>query len=258
MRALVFAFVLLVPAFAWAQLASGPALQLYKAGNYEAAIKAGVAENNENGFAIAARATLADANLRDAPCMECLKRGEALARRAIAAGGKLPESYVYLTASLGHQSRIIGTLRAGLSKYGTQTREALNTALRINPNFSWALAAMGGWNIEVVRVGGSWLGDMFYDASFDKGVGFFRKAVAAEPTNLVIHFQFAISVASYDLDGQRALVTSELTAAANGTPASAYDAVIKQRAVRLKELVAKRDDDAAIALVRKYQGYPAN
>jgi hypothetical protein len=99
---------------------------------------------------------------------------------------------------------------------------------------------------------------MFYDASFDKGVGFFRRAVAAEPANLVIRFQFAISVASYDLDGQRALVTSELTAAANGTPASAYDAVIKQRAARLKDLVTKRDDDAAIALVRRYQGYPSD
>jgi hypothetical protein len=257
MRALFCAVVwLCVPAFALAQTATGAALALYKAGDYAGAVRAGVAENTENGFAVAARATLAEANLREAPCMECLKRGEGFALRAIAAGGKLPESYVYLAAALGYQSRVLGTLRAGFAQYGDRSREALESALRVNPNFSWALAAMGGWNIEVVRVGGSWMGDLFYDASVEKGIGYFRRAIAAEPANLVIHFQLALALAAYDLDGQRTLVTSELAAAAAGTPASAYDAVIKGRAARLKDVLAKHDDEVALALVRKYQGYP--
>jgi hypothetical protein len=259
MRARVLAFVaalICTPAFA--QSASGPALALYKAGNYEAAVRAGLAENSENGFTIAARATLADANLRDTPCLECLQRAEGYARRAIALGGRMPESYVYLAAALGHQSRIIGIIRARFANYGDQSREALETALRVRPGFSWALAALGSWNIEVVRVGGSWLGDMFYEASFDKGVRLFRQAIAAEPANLVIHFQFGLAVASYDLDAHRALILSELGIAAGGTPSSAYDAVVRQRAARLRELVAKRDDDAALALVRRYQGYPAD
>lgn len=257
MRALVYAFVVaLVCTSAAAQTASGPALAFYKSGNYQAAIKAGLAENNENGFALAARAALAEETLGDKPCMECLKRAEGYARRAIAAGGRMPESYVYLAAALGHQSRIIGTIRAGMSDYGEQSKDALNKALRINPNFSWALAAMGGWNIEVVRVGGSWLGDMFYDATFDKGAALFRRGIAAEPTNLVIHFQFALAVAAYDLDGQRALVAAELTAAANGTPSSAYDAAMKLRAAKLRDLLARNADEQVLALVRKYQGYP--
>jgi hypothetical protein len=257
MRAVMFALALVfAPTIVWGQMASGPALVLYKAGDYAGAVRAGLAENSENGFAIAARATLAEANLRPSPCMECLKRSEDYARRAIAAGGKLPESYVYLAAALGHQSRIIGTLRAGFSQYGDRAHEALEKALRIDPNFSWALAAMGGWNIEVVRVGGSWMGGLFYDASVEEGIGLFRRAIAAEPRNLVIRFQFALALAAYDLDGQRALITREVAAAANGAPASAYDAAIKQRALRLKEVLAGGDDDATIALVRKYQGYP--
>jgi hypothetical protein len=257
MRALVYAFVaVLMSTAAFAQGASGPALALYKAGNYAAAVKAGLAENTENGSAIAARATLAEANLRDAPCLECLQRGEDYARRAIAAGGKMPESYVYLAAALGHQSRIIGVIRARLGNYPKQAKDALDTAQRIDPNFSWTLAALGGWNIEVVRMGGTWLGNMFFDASFDKGVGLFRRAIAAEPTNLVIHFQFALAVAAYDLDGQRALVNAELAAAASGTPSSAYDSAVKARAARLKDLIAKGNDDASLALVHKFQGYP--
>jgi hypothetical protein len=256
-RASLLAFLLaLVCIPAVAQTASGPALALYKAGDYQGAARAGLAENNENGFAIAARATLAEANLRDTPCLECLKQAEDYARRAIAAGGKMPESYVYLAAALGHQSRIIGIVRSRLANYGDQSRTALETALRLRPNFSWALAAMGSWNIEVVRIGGGWLGNIFYEASFDQGVRLFRRGIAAEPANLVIHFQFALALAAYDLDGQRALVRSELAAAAGGTPSSAYDGVIKQRAARLTDVLARGDDDAVLTLVRKYQGYP--
>ena len=194
--------------------------------------------------------------MRDAPCLACLKRAEIYARRAIAAGGKLPESYVYLAAALGHEARIVGMIGARLANYPEQTKDALDTAYRIRPNFGWTLAALGGWNIEVTRSGGRWLADAIYDASFGKGVGYFQRAIAADPGNLAIRFQFALALASYDLDAERGTVARELAAAANGTPASAYDAAIKQRAQKLADLLAKGDDDAVLALVRKYQGYP--
>jgi tetratricopeptide (TPR) repeat protein len=239
-----------------AEVASGPALALYQQGDYAAAVKAGIAQNDENGFAVAARAELAAENLGDKPCLPCLMRAEGYARRAIAAGGKLPESHVYLAAALGHEARVKGLLHAGLANYAEQSKDAIDAALRIQPNFSWALAALGGWHIEVVRSGGSWLGELFYDASFDKGLAYFERAVAGEPRNPVIHFQFALALASYDLDEQRGRVMKELTQAANGAAVSAYDTAIKQRATRLLALLVKNDDAAVLALVRKYQGYP--
>jgi len=258
MRALVQAFiaVALIATVAFAQSASGPALELYRAGDYQAAIRAGLAENNENGFDVAARAALAEETLRDSPCLRCLKLAETYARRAIAAGGKMPESYVYLAAALGHEARIVGPIRARLANYPEDAKDALDTAQRVRPNFSWTLAALGGWNIEVVRTGGALLGDLLYDAGFERGVAYFKRAVAAEPSNLVIHFQFALALTAYDLDAQRSIVASELAAAASGTPSSAYDAAIKQRAGTLKEILAKGDDDGVLALVHKYQGYP--
>jgi hypothetical protein len=233
-----------------------PAVALYKAGDYAAAIKAGTGENSEAGLAIAARAALAEESLRDHPCLECLKRAEGYARRAIAAGGRLPETYFYLAAALGRQSRIIGVIRAKLYGYPEEAKRALDAALRLNANFSWVLAALGGWNIEVVRSGGAWLGDMVYGARFDQGVSYFHRAVAADPGNLLIHYEFAIALAAYDLDGERATVTREFAAAAAGTPASAFDKAIKARAANLKQMLdAGRSDDVA-ALVHKYQGYP--
>ena len=52
------------------------ALQIYERGDYLAAAKAAEQEGGGEGFALAARSTLADATLREQPCMECLKQAE--------------------------------------------------------------------------------------------------------------------------------------------------------------------------------------
>lgn len=255
MRRLALAIVLSFAAFAATAQTSDP-FALYKGGDYQGAIRAGLAQNTEAGFDIAARAALAEETLGVSPCLECLKRAEGYARKAIAAGGKSPESFVYLAAALGYEARIMGTLSAGFKGIATDAREAMEHALRVKPEFSWALAGLGSWHIEVVHTGGSVLGGLMYDASFSKGEAFYRRAVAAEPANLVIHFQFALSLASYDLDEQRAAVARELDAAAKGVPTSAFDTEIKRRATTLAALLAKHEDDTVLALVHKYQGYP--
>ena len=255
MRVLALAFGLALVAASAAAQATDP-MALYKAGDYQGAIRAGVAQNTEAGFDAAARAALAEETLGVSPCLACLKRAEEYARKAIAAGGKSPESYVYLAAALGYEARIVGTLSAGFNGLATDAHDALEKALRVKPEFSWALAGLGSWNIEVVRTGGRMLGSWMYDATFDKGVNYFRRAVAAEPANLVIHFQFALSLASYDLDEQRAAIARELDAAAKGTPTSAYDTEIKRRAAALSSLLAKHEDETVLQLVHKYQGSP--
>ena len=258
MRKVAWAFVLIVLATgASAEVTTGQPIALYKRGDYAGAVRAGLAENTEAGFDVAARAALAEETLRDSPCLECLKRAESYARRAIAAGGKEPESYVYLAAALGHESRIIGVIRARLADYPAQAKSALDTAYSLNPGFSWTLAALGGWNIEVVRMGGSWLGDLMFDASVDKGNGFFHRAIAADPKNVVIHFQFALALAAYDLDGERG-IDRERACGRRRTArrTSAYDVAIKGRARGLVNLLTKGEDEMLLALVHKYQGYP--
>src|SRR3569833_3107291 len=58
---------------------------LYAKGDYAQAEKMGEAAHTAPGYAIAARAVLADEVLRDQPCLECLQRAEKLARAAGAA-----------------------------------------------------------------------------------------------------------------------------------------------------------------------------
>ena len=97
MKAALLASVLLITPAWGADALYG----LYAAGQYDEAIRAGTAAATAPGYAIAARAALADAALRPQPCMDCLKRAEKFARAAVAADAKFSDGHVWLAASLG-------------------------------------------------------------------------------------------------------------------------------------------------------------
>ena len=256
---------LLDAAFLSAALSCTPALtaergkspmDLYRSGNYEAAVAAGEVEGTGQGFAVAARAVLDDANLRDVPCMTCLQRAEVLARRSIALDTKHPEPYVYLAAILGYEARIVGSLRARLARYPEQAKEAIDRALAVAPNDSWSLAAAGTWHIEVVRNGGSLLARALYGARVKTGEDYLRRAVAAEPEDLVIRIQRALLLSGVDFDENRQAVTSELAAATMTEPRTAYERALRGRAARLLDLIHANRRKEYMALVNRYQGYP--
>src|SRR5262245_15578461 len=92
-------------------------LAMFEKGDYLDAAKAGAAEGSATSLALAARATLADATLRDMPCMECLQNAEALARKAIAVDANNMEGHIHLAVALGYQARIIGPIRARFFRY---------------------------------------------------------------------------------------------------------------------------------------------
>jgi len=229
-------------------------LDLYRAGNYEAAVAAGEAEGSGDSLAVAARAVLADANLRDVPCMTCLKRAEALARRSIALDTQHPEPYVYLAMALGYEARIMGSLRARFARIPEQAKEAIDRALAVAPNDSWSLAAAGTWQIEVVHNGGSFLARTLFGARVQTGEDYLRRAVAAEPENIVIRFQRALLL-SGDFAVNRETVTSELAAVTMTDPRTAYERALKARAVRLLDLIHANRREEYMALANRYQGY---
>jgi hypothetical protein len=233
------------------------AMDLYRAGNYEAAVAAGEVEGTGESLAVAARAVLADANLRDAPCMTCLRRAEALARRSIALDTKHPEPFVYLAATLGYEARLVGSLHARFARYPEQAKEAIDRALAVAPDDSWSLAAAGTWHIEVVRNAGSLLARALYGASVKMGEDYLRRAVAAEPEDLVIRLQHALLLSGLDLDTNKEEVIAELAAATRTEPRTAYERAIEVRAARLLDLIKANRRAEYMALVNRYQGYPS-
>lgn len=232
------------------------AFEHYQMGDYQGAVRIGEAANNGPGLAVAARAAFAQANLRDTPCLPCLEQVEALARRSIMLDSAHPEAFVYLAAALGYESRIIGYVRATVDRYPEMAKQAIDHALADDPNDAWSLAALGGWHIEIVRNGGSFLARTVYGARADLGEDAFRRAFAADPGNLVIRLQYVLSTSAFDLNHYRSEIVGQLAAIATTQPRTAYEVAMKQRAARLQDLLKSGRDADLLALIKKFQGYP--
>jgi len=256
-QVLAFQFVFIAilscaPAFA----ADSPALSLYIAGKYQEAENAGVAEGDAAGLALAARSALAAEMMREAPCLECLKRAEDEARRAIALDPKMPDGHIYLSVALGYEARIVGLISARLNDYPEQAKSNLDAALASDPENDWAWAALGGWNIEIVRGGGATLARWFYGASVTEGLADFAKAFAGSPDNLVLRYQYALSLGGFDPAGYRDRIEDALSHAVAVKPSTAYEVFAQGRARALLDALKANDTKTFARLVRRDQGYP--
>jgi hypothetical protein len=231
-------------------------LSLYVAGKYQEAENAGLAQADAAGLALAARSALAAEMMRAAPCLDCLKRGEGEARRAIALDPKMPDGHIYLALALGYQARIVGRISARLDEYPEQAKSNLDAALASDPGNYWALAALGGWNIEIVRGGGATLARWLYGASVAEGLADFAKAFAGSPDNLVLRYQYALSLGGFDLETYRSQVEDSLSRAVAAKPATAYEIFAQGRAREWLDALKANDAKTFAWLVRRDQGYP--
>ena len=229
---------------------------LYAAGKYEEAVKAGVAEGDAPGYAIAARAVLAEAVLAPSPCMPCLKRAEDFARKAVAADPTYADGQIWLAVALGYQARITGPVAARLHDAPGQSKAALEAAVKAAPDSPFAVSALGGWHIEVVRGGGAFLAGLLYGAKESTALGLFDRAVRLAPGNVAVRYQIGLSLSGFDAVKYRARIDSELQAAIKDSPASLYETAMQARAADLLALLRQGPADRFAAVLRKYQGYP--
>ncbi len=253
MKAAVLALLVLAPVSAAAATADD-VYALYARGDYEQAIRAGEASNSAAGLATAARAVLADDVLRDSPCMPCLQRAESLARQAVALDPHHAFGQVWLAVALGYQARITGAVKARMANTPAQSKTALDQAVHDDPGNAFAVSALGGWHVEIVRGGGSFLAGLAYGASEKEALALFDRAVKLAPDNVAVHYQIGLSLAGYNFKKYRARIAAEFKAGAASAPRTAYERKIRERAGELLSLMDSRD--AFDLRVRKYQGFP--
>ncbi|HEY1878041.1 MAG TPA: hypothetical protein VGG66_11250 [Rhizomicrobium sp.] len=249
--------VLLLCASTAAQAATADDIfALYANGQYEQAAQAGEASHSAAGLAIAARAVLADEVLRDSPCLPCLERAEKLARAAIAADPRQAFAHVWLAVALGYQARVIGMVKARYRDYPAQSKASLDAAVAEDLKNAYAVSALGGWHIEIVRGGGAMLARLLYGATESDALGLFDRADRLAPGNVAVRYQVGLSLAGFNAAKYRDRITTELKAAVSGTAETAYEKKIQGRAQELLGLMTPGAQDEFDSLVRKYQGFP--
>jgi hypothetical protein len=255
MKAALAALLLLLPLSARAAT-TDEIFALYAKGDYSQAERAGEASHTAAGLAIAARAVLADEVLRDTPCLPCLERAESLSRQAVAADPHYAYGQVWLAVSLGYQARIIGIVKARLKDSPGQSKTALESAVKDDPNNAYAISALGGWHIEIVRGGGAFLGGLVYGAKEKEALALFDRAGRLAPDNVAVHYQIALSLAGFNSGKYRDRIVAEFKTALAATANTAYEKKIQGRAQELLGLMNQGGVDAFPLRVRKYQGFP--
>lgn len=255
MKLRVAMLAVLVSAFATQAFAS-PAYDLWTQGKYDEAVKVGLAANDADGLAVAARAAASDMTMHTSPCMDCVKRTEEIARKALAANPKGALPTIYLAAALGYKGRIIGLMAAQNQKLGEQSKQALEDALAAHPKDAQLIATMGGWHFEVVRVGGSMLARWTYGATMDKGLALYDQAFKLSPNDILINYQYGLGLAAYDADEYRDKIEAAWKRAIAATPQNAYEEASKKRAAELLALLNGKDKKALEAKLDSYMGIP--
>ncbi|HEY5237943.1 MAG TPA: hypothetical protein VIJ62_06130 [Rhizomicrobium sp.] len=190
------------------------------------------------------------------PCLDCVLRAQDLARRAIAADPKAPLPHVYLAVSLGYEARIVGLLESQSKGIPEESKSALEAAIAFDPKNTLAIATLGGWNIDAVRIGGAMLARLTYGARIDDGIAYFTQAIAMDPGDFVIRYQYALSLASYDVDKYHDVIADQLARATETKSASVYESVSQSRASDLLDLLKAGDRQAFASQVKLYMGIP--
>ncbi|MEP0068805.1 hypothetical protein [Pyruvatibacter sp.] len=238
---------------------SGPlsrqALDLYDAGSYTKAAKAGLREQTAAGDALAARAFLAAARTGSRG-----NRGQLVAEAQEAASSAITrdpayiEGHMQLAVALGYQGRALGDYIAHQQGLATKARDAIDTALSLEPDNAWARALSGTWHLEIVKGAGPLLASALYDANRAGGLADIRAAVETQDVSIIVLHQCALQLLAHNADtfGQEA---ERILIAARNMPAqNAFERFTARQIDRLlrayrsgNDAMLKREIDRAQA-----------
>jgi len=234
------------------------ATSAFEAGKFTQAAILAEKDGDADALAFAAMARIADAVSReDGFCASCLLQAEAIAKAAIKRDPNLADGYVQLAVAVGFRARQMNLLDAQAEGFAEMARAALDRALELDPSNNWARASLGGWHLEIVYRAGPAFASILFGANEDDGLAHFRKALAAEPDSLLLHYHFALSILAVDPDAFRAEAAAMLTRGLSDPRADAMTRLMRPRARELQKLLAAGGDEEIERLVRRFQGYPS-
>lgn len=247
--------------------------QAYQEGKFSLA--ATLAEKNPTPWALAfaARAHIADAITRvGGLCIDCLRRAESVAKAATNAvvpkqcgqwthneteeTRAKAEGYVQLAIAIGFRGRLVDSIEAQSEGLAEKGRAAIDRALELDPLNVWARGSLGGWHLEIVHRGGPILASVLYGANEEEGLKNFRRALAADPGSLLLHYHYALSILALDTERFRSEALAKLQAGYKDPRTDALTQFTRKRTDVLMEKLKSGSIDEIETLVRRFQGYP--
>ncbi len=243
----IFAAVIWVTLSAAAPAASPylDASRLFDRGRYLEAAALAATARTAAGFALAARATLANAIYVAKPPHRQVQveKGVELAEKALALDSHIVEAHLQLVIAFYQKSRAITPLDAYFQGYADKSSEHLAIALDLEPDNPWGLWLLGGWNFEVVRLAGPILADTLFSASLAAGRAAFTKANSLMPGSVVLQYSFARALLVDDPDTNRTEAIQLLKNALAAKRKDHLDGIIASRARAVMDAVQANSPD---------------
>ncbi len=165
---------------------------LYHAGEFQKATEAGL-KAGAAGITVANKAQAIYANYLEksektklALFMEVVERAEAQA----AAEPKNANAHYLMAYALGRYSQGISVAKALAQGLGSKVKNALETAIKLQPKHADAHIALGAFHAEVIDKVGSLLGRT-QGASKDTGLAMYKTALELNPTSAIAMIEYA-------------------------------------------------------------------
>lgn len=196
-------------------------------GEFAQAAAQGQALGTADGDAVAAKSYLIlAAYVETAPerRLAMLDAAAEAAQRALAHDPDHVGAKLHLVVALGYKARVVGKWAANRAGYGGQAKALMKQVEDIAPDDPWLHAIRGGWNAEVVAVGGT-LGAFLYGASKANVHDSFRRAIDLDPEDPALRVEYAKAMLFLD----RKLVPAarhQLELAAQVKPRDAFEAIL--------------------------------
>ena len=205
---------------------------VYAEGRFmEAADLARVLDTSE-GYALAAN-SLAIYGYYIAPDSEkegLFRRAEEFARKAIRLDAANPEAHLQLAHAMGRHAQVIGMLEALSEDYASQVRDAIQEALRLDPDAAAAHLSLGAWHAGAVSAGG-FLAGLLYGANEEDALAQFERALELAPQEKIVLLEYALGLLGLDADDNRGKARDLLERAITLPSNDAHDRIIHRKAV---------------------------
>jgi tetratricopeptide (TPR) repeat protein len=181
----------------------------FHAGEFQKAAEAGLKAGGA-GITVANKATAIYANYLETSEKTKLELFQEVAARAEAqqkTEPKNPNAFYWQAYALGRYSQGISIAKALAQGIGTKVKNALETALKLEPKHADAHIALGAYHAEIIDKVGSMVGGITYGAKKETGMKHYETALKLNPDSAIARIEYANGLVM--LEGKKALAKAE-------------------------------------------------
>ena len=209
------------------------AVVAYSEGRFIEAAEIAESLGNSSSYALAAKSMVIHARYiaADPEKKQLLKQAIELAQKAIESDTENADAYLWLSRALGRHSKHISKAQATKDNYAKQTREAIEKALRIDPQMSAAHISMGRWHTGIIDRIGRLMGRTLFGARKKDALQHFDQAYELNQQSKTNNLSLSIGLIELDQDKYSDKVHKLLKQAAELPIKDAYEKIIHDRII---------------------------